>query len=84
MSTIAFDAVITLRKRHLVAAGLSGREADAVDAVRTAVEAIDGALCDRCGSILISDPFGGLGGTLFQRSVRQARDPGIAGIAPES
>jgi hypothetical protein len=43
MSTIAFDAVITLHKRHIVAAGLSGRDADAIDAVRTAVEAMDGA-----------------------------------------
>jgi hypothetical protein len=43
MSTVAFDAVITLHKRHLVAAGLSGRDADAVAAVRTAVEAIEGA-----------------------------------------
>lgn len=43
MSTVAFDAIITLHKSHLVAAGLSGRDADAVAAIRTAVEAIDGA-----------------------------------------
>ncbi|MGD0107697.1 MAG: hypothetical protein ABSC06_27210 [Rhodopila sp.] len=43
MSIIAFDAIITLHKWHLVAAGLSGRETDAVAAVQSAVERMDGA-----------------------------------------
>jgi hypothetical protein len=43
MSAVAFDAAIALHKRQLVVAGLSDRQADAVAAVRSAVEDMDGA-----------------------------------------
>jgi hypothetical protein len=53
MSIVAFDAVITLHKWHLVAAGLSGRETDAVAAVQSAVEPMDGA----CAIDVATYPF---------------------------
>jgi hypothetical protein len=43
MDAPPFDAVITLNDHHLEAAGLAGRAAEAVAAVRQAVERIDGA-----------------------------------------
>ncbi len=38
-----FDATITLNDHHLAAAGLTGRKAEAVEAVRQAVERMEGA-----------------------------------------
>jgi hypothetical protein len=38
-----FDATITLNDHHLAAAGLTSRKAEAVEAVRQAVERMDGA-----------------------------------------
>jgi hypothetical protein len=38
-----FDAVITIGDHHLAPAGLAGRRSEAVAAVRTAVERMDGA-----------------------------------------
>jgi hypothetical protein len=43
MNADPFDAVITLNDHHLAAAGLTGRKAEAVAAVRQAVERMDGA-----------------------------------------
>ena len=43
MSAHAFDATITIGDHHLAATGLEGRRADAVAAVRAAVEQMDGA-----------------------------------------
>ena len=39
----SFDATITLNDHHLATVGLSSRKAEAVVAVRTAVECMDGA-----------------------------------------
>ena len=43
MTHLEFDATITLNDHHLEAAGLTGRHAKAVVAVRRAVEAMSGA-----------------------------------------
>jgi len=43
LATADFDATITLKDQHLAAAGLTGRKAEAVEAVREAVERMDGA-----------------------------------------
>lgn len=43
MADRGFDATITLNDHHLDAAGLSGRQAEAVAAVRQAVEGMEGA-----------------------------------------
>jgi hypothetical protein len=40
-----FDACITIGPHHLAAAGLEGRREVAVEAVRRAIEGIDGACC---------------------------------------
>jgi hypothetical protein len=38
-----FDTTITLNDHHLAAAGMTDRKAEAVEAVRRAVERMDGA-----------------------------------------
>jgi hypothetical protein len=43
MTRAGFDAMITLNDRHLAAAGLTGHPAEAVAAVRRAVQRVDGA-----------------------------------------
>jgi hypothetical protein len=43
MAHHGFDATIALNDRHLAAAGLTGRQAEAAAAVRRAVQRMDGA-----------------------------------------
>lgn len=48
-----FDATITIGHHHLMAAGLDGRRAEAIEVVRKAVEAMERRLLDQCRRVRI-------------------------------
>ena len=76
MTDARFDACITLNDHHLAAAGLSGREAEAVAAVRQAVEKMAGG-----GGIDVeahSYPATLPGWVILHRRSRRTRYAGIA------